>query len=230
MLLTIDTSANLCAASVSDAGAELGRCVRDIGTGHAEQLMDVIAEALANAGKSYDDLAGVAVAVGPGSFTGIRVGVSTARGLALALKLPSTGVSTLDAIAEEARALLPARSIVVAVDARREEVYAAAWDADGATVAEPEVTGLTDAVALLASLADPVLAGSAVPALVAAAGGAHDVASTLATADIAAYARLAHRQGFSGERPKPLYLRAPDAKPQASFVLPRRGDAPAEAS
>jgi tRNA threonylcarbamoyl adenosine modification protein YeaZ len=222
MLLTIDTCASLCAASVSEAGAELGRCVRDIGTGHAEQLMDVIAAALAAAGSSYDRLTGIAVAVGPGSFTGIRVGVSTARGLALALKVPSVGVGTLDAIAEEARALFPARSIVVAIDARREEVYTAAWDADGTPVAMPAVTSLADAVSLLASLADPVLAGSAAPALVAAAGGAHDVASTMATADIAAYARLADRQGLSGERPKPLYLRAPDAKPQTSFVLPRR--------
>lgn len=230
MLLTLDTSANLCAASVSDACVELGRCVRDIGTGHAEQLMDVIAEALAAAGKVYGDLTGIAVAVGPGSFTGIRVGVSTARGLALALKLPSTGVGTLDAIAEEARAMFPGRSVVIAIDARREEVYTAGWDADGAPVAAPAVSSLRDAVALAASVADPVLAGSAVPALVAAAGGAHDVASTLATADIAAYARLARRQGFSGERPKPLYLRAPDAKPQASFVLPRREDGPREAS
>ena len=223
MLLTLDTCAGLCAASVSDASRELGRCVRDIGTGHAEQLMGVIAEALAVAGNGYPDLTGIAVAVGPGSFTGIRVGVSTARGLALALKIPSTGVGTLDAIAEEARALFPARSVVVAIDARREEVYTAAWDADGATVAEPAVTNLADAVALLASLPDPVLAGSAVPAVVAGAGGAHDVASTMATADIAAYARLAHRRGFSGERPTPLYLRAPDARPQASFVLPRSG-------
>lgn len=223
MLLTLDTCASLCAASVSNAGRELGRCVRDIGTGHAEQLMDVIAAALAAAGKEYRDLTGIAVAVGPGSFTGIRVGVSTARGLALALKIASTGVGTLDAIAEEARALFPARGILVAIDARREEVYTAAWDADGTMVAPPAVTSLADAVALRASLADPVLAGSAVPALVAAAGGAHDVASTMATADIAAYARLAHRRGFSAERPRPLYLRAPDAKPQAGFVLPRRG-------
>ncbi|MBX3530604.1 MAG: tRNA (adenosine(37)-N6)-threonylcarbamoyltransferase complex dimerization subunit type 1 TsaB [Rhizobiaceae bacterium] len=224
MLLAIDTCASLCAASVSDDGAELGRCVRDIGTGHAEQLMDVIAEALSAAGRAYRDITGIAVAVGPGSFTGIRVGVSTARGLALALKVPSTGVGTLDAIAGETQALFPGRSLVVAIDARREEVYTAAWDADGALVAPPAVTGLDDAVALTASLVDPVLAGSAAPALIAAAGGAHDVASTLATADIAAYARLAARRGFSGERPKPLYLRPPDAKPQASFVLPRRED------
>ncbi len=222
MLLTIDTCADLCAASICEQGAELGRCVRDIGTGHAEQLMDVIAESLAAAGKTYSDLTEIAVAVGPGSFTGIRVGVSTARGLALALKLPSIGVGTLEAIAEETRALVPARSVMVAIDARRDEVYTAAFDADGIEIAEPAVTSLEAASRLLVTLADPVLAGSAAPMLAQHAGGAHDVASTLSTADIGAYARLAARRGMAGPRPKPLYLRAPDAKPQAGFVLPHR--------
>jgi tRNA threonylcarbamoyladenosine biosynthesis protein TsaB len=228
MLVTLDTCATLCAASISDAGAELGRSVRDIGTGHAEQLMDVIADALAAAGKAYRDLTGIGVSVGPGSFTGIRVGVSTARGLALALKVPSVGVGTLDAIAEETRRLFPARAVLVALDARRDELYTAAFDPEGRIVAEPAVMTLEQAVELLGKLADPVLAGSAAPMLADAAGGAFDIASTAATADIAAYARLAHRQGFSGERPKPLYLRAPDAKPQASFVLPRREDGQGE--
>src|SRR4051794_26516035 len=98
-ILAIDTAANLCAACVfdGDADRELGRSVRDIGKGHAEVLMDVIAEALAAAGAAFGDLDAVAVAVGPGSFTGIRVGVSVARGLALAQKIPAAGVSTLDA-------------------------------------------------------------------------------------------------------------------------------------
>src|SRR6185436_6170923 len=107
-LLAIDTAANLCAACVfdGDAGRELGRASRDIGKGHAEVLMDVIGEALAGAGVTYADLGAIAVAVGPGSFTGIRVGVSAARGLALALKIPSVGVNALEALAFEARQTL----------------------------------------------------------------------------------------------------------------------------
>lgn len=226
MLLAIDTCSNLCAASVSDAGRELGRCVRDIGTGHAEQLMAVIAAALDAAGKAYADLTAVAVAVGPGSFTGIRVGVSTARGLALALKIPSAGVGTLDALAEEVRSSFPGRPVLVAIDARRGELYGAAWDAAGTVAAAPAVMTAAEAVSLAARLHAPIIAGSAAAMMAEAAGGGFDVASTAATADIAAYARLAVRQGFSGERPKPLYLRAPDARPQASFVLPRREAAP----
>ena len=234
-LLTIDTCANLCAASVSDADGEFGRSVRDIGTGHAEQLMDVIAEALDAASREYRDLTGIAVAVGPGSFTGIRVGVSTARGLALALKLPATGIGTLDAIADETRTNNAGRAVLVAIDARRGELYVAGYDANGAEVVAPTVMTLAQAVALLTGgtgavdvrdhpprLDVPILAGSAAQLLADAAGGTLDIASPSATADIAAYARLAHRRGFTGERPKPLYLRAPDAKPQASFVLPRR--------
>jgi tRNA threonylcarbamoyl adenosine modification protein YeaZ len=224
MLLTLDTSANLCAASVSDGAHELGRCVRDIGTGHAEQLMDVIGEALAAAGKDYRNLTGIAVAVGPGSFTGIRVGVSTARGLALALKVPSVGVGTLDAIAAEAQSAFPGRAVLAAIDARRDELYVAGYDAAGAEVVAPAVAILSDAVAMLARMDAPVLAGSAAAMLADAAGRPFEIASTSATADIATYARLAHAQGSSGERPKPLYLRTPDAKPQASFVLPRRED------
>jgi tRNA threonylcarbamoyladenosine biosynthesis protein TsaB len=226
VLLTLDTCSSLCAASVSDAGAELGRCVRDIGTGHAEQLMDVIAQALEAAGKDYRDLTGIAVAVGPGSFTGIRVGVSTARGLALALKVPSVGVGTLDAIAAEARDAFPGRAVLAAIDARREELYLAGYDAGGVPLIAPAIATPGDAVAATGRMDAPVLAGSAAQMLAHAAGLHFDIASTSATADIATYARLAHRQGFSGDRPKPLYLRAPDAKPQASFVLPRREDAP----
>ncbi|MCB1426400.1 MAG: tRNA (adenosine(37)-N6)-threonylcarbamoyltransferase complex dimerization subunit type 1 TsaB, partial [Notoacmeibacter sp.] len=98
-LLAIDTAANLCAACLSDAetGAILGAEVLDIGKGHAEQLMDVIAQAMAEAGAQWPDLTRLAVTVGPGSFTGIRVGVAAARGLALALDLPLTGITTLEA-------------------------------------------------------------------------------------------------------------------------------------
>jgi tRNA threonylcarbamoyladenosine biosynthesis protein TsaB len=224
ILLAIDTSANLCAACVWDvaAGHELGRCVRDIGKGHAEQLMAVIDEALVAARKVYADLGAVAVAVGPGSFTGIRVGVAAARGLALALGIPSAGVTTLDALAEEARQLFPTRPVLAAIDAKRGEFYVGVFGADGRAVAGPAAMTPDDTLKLLGDLHEPVLTGSAAPALAASAVRSPDVASTKPTADIAAYARSAARQGFSGEKPKPLYLREADARPQAGFVLPRR--------
>jgi tRNA threonylcarbamoyladenosine biosynthesis protein TsaB len=222
-LLAIDTAANLCAACVFDAGAgrELGRVVLDIGTGHAERLMGVIEETLRISKTSYSALEGIAVVTGPGSFTGVRVGVSTARGLALALKIPAVGVTTLEAIAEETRRTFPGRPAMVAIDARRAECYATVQDGEGKTLYAPAVTGLAEAVEL-ARTYRPVLGGSAAGMIAAAAAPLKfEVGSLSATADIEIYARLAVSKDWSGEKPKPVYLREPDAKPSAGFILPR---------
>lgn len=224
IVLAIDTAASLCAACVWDTGAEreLGRCVRDPGKGHAEHLMAVIDEALAAAGRSYAELDAIAVAVGPGSFTGIRVGVATARGLALALGVPAIGVTALDALAEEARQAFAGRSVLAAIDARREEIYVATYDETGGRIFGPAIMRLPEAGAL-AREHKPVLTGSAAAMIAKAADVPLDIAGEAATADIATYARLASRQGYSGEKPRPLYLRDADAKPQAGFALPRKG-------
>src|SRR5690606_26362793 len=113
MILVIDTSAALCAACVfdPDSGQELGRSVLDLGKGHAEHMIAVIDDALAEAKLGYSNLSKIAVSVGPGSFTGVRVGVAAARGLALALKVPAVGVTTSEALGAETRAAWPARKV-----------------------------------------------------------------------------------------------------------------------
>ena len=224
-LLAIDTAANLCAASVLDteAGEERGRAVLDLGKGHAEQLMGVIGSALAAAGLDFADLGAVAVATGPGSFTGIRVGVAAARGLALALKIPAIGVTTLEAIAAETRERFPGRAVLAALDAGRGEIHAALYDEKGSALREPFVADLSEAAAI-ATDKKPVLAGSAAAMIAAAAAPSpFDFGASGATADIGVYARIAAVKGPSAERPKPVYLRGPDAKPQAGFALPRKG-------
>ena len=222
-ILAIDTAANLCAACIFDAErhAELARTVRDIGKGHAEILMDVIQETLTAAGMSFPALGAVAVSVGPGSFTGVRVGVSVARGLALALKIPAAGVSTLEALAFETRAALGAQRVLAAIDGGRDGIYAALYDEFAQILYAPVVAQL-DKVVELASGAT-ALAGSAAPRIAAAAPSQDLLFGPLAaTADIATYARVALAGGFAGGRPRPLYLRAPDARPQAHLALPRR--------
>lgn len=222
-LLAIDTAANLCAACVWDteAGAERGRSVADLGKGHAEFLIATIDAALKAAGCGYGDLGMLAAATGPGSFTGVRVGVATLRGLALALKIPAAGVSTLDAIAAEAAAAHSGRKVLAAIDAGREELYVALYDELAKPIYGPVVTTHANALEI-ARRDDPVLAGSAARAI--ASGLAPlpaEIGPEAATADIATYARIAAARGPVPQPPVPLYLREPDAKPQAGFVLPR---------
>jgi tRNA threonylcarbamoyl adenosine modification protein YeaZ len=219
-LLAIDCSANLCAACVYDAVAdrELGRAVLDLGKGHAEHLMGVVADAMQASGLAFADLGAVAVSVGPGSFTGVRVGVSAARGYALALGIPAIGVTTLEALAAEAREQSGRGNVLAALDGGRGEIQAAVYGPAGEILFQPSVIDLERAVALASEFA-ATLAGTA----------ADHIAEALQsvgpgpqapTADIAIYARLASGKK-PGEKPKPLYLREPDAKPQAGFILPR---------
>jgi tRNA threonylcarbamoyl adenosine modification protein YeaZ len=221
IVLAIDCAASLCAACVYDAVAqkELGRNVLDLGKGHAEHLMAVIADALNASGVGYVDLDAIAVSTGPGSFTGVRVGVSTARGLALALKITAIGVTTLEALAVQAREKFPGRAVLVALDGGREEIHAALYDEAAILRYGPAVSTLAEMVEM-ASTNMPVLAGTVGGKIAAAATGVFDFGPDGATADIAVYARLAATKG-AGEKPHPLYLRAADAKPQAGFVLPR---------
>mgnify|MGYP001497765643 CR=1 FL=1 len=211
-LLAIDTAAHLCAACVWDTDAgERGRAVLDLGKGHAEHLMAVIDAALESAGCTYADLDAIAVSVGPGSFTGVRVGVAAARGLALALKIPAAGVTTLEALAEEARERQPGRAAVARIEAGRGQAYVAGFSAGGEPAFGPAAVSLDEADRLVAEAgADAVLAAGT-------------------TADIAVYARLAAKKlaaGIPAGRPKPLYLREADARPQDAFALPRREERP----
>lgn len=218
MLLAIDTSASLCAAAVYDGEREVGRNVIDIGKGHAEHLIGVIDAALADGAKSYADLTRIVVAIGPGSFTGIRVGVATARGLALALRIPAVGVSNLEAVAAQAGKELPGRIVMAAFASAQCLVQAAVYQPFAKIVHTPATMSASDALAL-ALRHDAIVAGSA-SALLAAMDHRIAIASDAVTADVGIYARLGLLKD-AVEKPKPLYLREPDAKPQASFVLPR---------
>ena len=227
ILLVIDCAASLCAACVYDTatGTERGRSVLDLGKGHAEHLIGVVDDALAAAGLALGDIDAIAVSVGPGSFTGIRVAVSAARGLALALGIPAIGVNVLEAIAEESRSDFPGATILAALATTGDRVQMAIYDAAGVEDYAPSVVGLREA-ALIAGERRAVLVGTAAGTLASLLDGdTPTVGSQAATADIAAYARVAARKGATGPRPTPLYLREPDAKPQAGFILPRRGDA-----
>ncbi|MDA4846309.1 tRNA (adenosine(37)-N6)-threonylcarbamoyltransferase complex dimerization subunit type 1 TsaB [Hoeflea poritis] len=219
--LAIDTSARLCAACVYDAAHEavLGQAIEDIGRGHAERLFPVIDQALGAASTAYDDIGRLGVCIGPGSFTGVRVGVSAMRGLALALSRPVVGISVFEAqIPDVPRG----RPVLIVQDARRGEVYAQLFDGKGAAVSAPAAMPC-EAAADLARKHGAFLLGSGAR-LVAKAGegAALEVADHDAKADIVRIARCAAEKQPSEDAPKPLYLRGADAKPQTGFALPRQ--------
>src|SRR5438876_6200983 len=130
-VLAVETSTLAGGAALLDGGLVVGEYTLDISLTHSERLMGTIDRLLTDAGWTVHDLEGLAVSVGPGSFTGLRIGLSTVKGLALALTIPIAAVPTLDAMA----AALPFAELPVCpvIDARKGEVYASLyrWDDDG---------------------------------------------------------------------------------------------------
>lgn len=217
IVLAIDTSGSGCSAAVydSESATVLGHAGADLGRGHAERLMEFVDEALAAAARPLSDIDRIAVTVGPGSFTGIRVGVAAARGLALALGKATVGVSTLEVIAGGLRAATPGRAVLVAIDAKRDEVYVQAFDAAGVAMGAPEALSVEAARERFSGF-DGILGGS----------GAHLVVPDTSPEapeliDIAVVARLGAAADPASAKPRPLYLRGPDAKPQAGFAIAR---------
>lgn len=233
VILALDTAGENCAVAVAKTGNGLGLLARRseaIGRGHAERLMPMIGETLAEAGLTYADLERIAVTTGPGSFTGTRIGVAAARGLALALGIPAVGISVLDALIEAARGRADGL-IVAALDARRGEIYAKAITpgsklGSGAARLEAQVTTAAAlAQAIVGLNGEPVtLTGSAAAEIARAldeAGIAAAIAGEVASADIGIVAALAVLAECDSP-PVPLYLRPPDAKPQTGLAVARK--------
>lgn len=223
-ILALDTAASWCSVAVynSDGDIVLADVSENIGKGHAEVLMDYVERAVREAKLSLRDMDRVAVNIGPGSFTGVRIGVSAARGFALALDVPAIGVTAFEALAAETQSLSPEKPVLVLLDAHRGEIYAQSFDAKGLPSAKPLVLSREEAEALAVSqAANTVLAGSAAPAINEVIGSRFTLGPVEPTAKIGIYARQASSRQ-PGDAPKPLYMRGPDAKPQIGFALPRK--------
>lgn len=130
-ILALETSAKAVSAAVTEDGKVLCSGYQDTGLTHSRTLMPIVEHILKNTGLTMDDIDAVAVAAGPGSFTGIRIGVAAAKGLAFAADKPAAGVSTLAAMARGVS--LADGLIICAMDARRNQIYNALFEAkDGA--------------------------------------------------------------------------------------------------
>ena len=218
ILLALDTAGVDCAVAIYDSESDvvLAEVSETIGKGHAERLMTLVDAALDQAGKSLADLGRIAVTIGPGSFTGIRVGVAAARGFALALGIEAVGVTTLSVLAAAHRQSGAAGNVVAVMDAKRGEVYAQVFGPDGAALTEPAELAITEAC-LLPGRFEAAVTGSGAPLL----SGERE-GSGPDHFPIALVARLGADLASGAAKPKPLYLRAPDAKPQTGFALSRQ--------
>lgn len=220
-LIAIDTALEDCAVGVIDGAREI-LISETIGRGHAERLMGMVAAAMEEAGLAYRDLDRIAVTVGPGSFTGLRVGIAAARGLALTTGVPAIGIGTLAVHAETARHEIGATPVLAVLAAGRGELYGQSFAADGAPAGPPEAAPAATFARRLG--ANTLIAGSGAPALAEILGDearARTVHQRSAP-DLAALCRLGAAAPLTGQAPRPLYLRPPDAKPQTAGRIARR--------
>ena len=225
-VLAIDTALAACSAAVLDTGD--GGIVASesvpMTRGHAEALMPLLVQLMQGAGMDFGDIDRVVVTTGPGSFTGLRVGISAARGIALAAGKPAVGLSTLAAYAAPHMATDETVPVVAAIDARHAHVYLQVFGPGGRTHTAPRLSPLAEAVRAAAA-ARSCIVGSAAQS-VAAGLSDLDPSPTAVDArpapDIAWVARMGAVVPEGKSPPKPQYLRAPDAQPQNAAQLPRR--------
>ena len=219
IILAIDTASSICAVALMADGSLVARVSDKIGKGHAEKLIDQIILATKEAGLDLDKVDRIAVNIGPGSFTGVRIGVATSRGLALALQKPAIGVSSLEAIAYEAHHQFPEKRIISLIDAGRGMVYRQDFDKNSKSLSPARVQETEDVVATLDE--DAILAGPFAKTIGNLAKVNDNAIFSIDAPDVVSFAILSQSKLPEGS-PKPLYLRDADAKPQMGFSLPRK--------
>ena len=195
----------------------VARRYRAMERGHAEALMPMLVETMVEAGETYAALAAVAVTVGPGAFTGIRIGLAAARGIGLAADVPVIGVTTFAAVAEAvSEAERRDRALLVLLDSKRGDVFVQEFTPERAAVGPPAILS-PDAVLQRLSARSFVIAGDGI-AVVRPSLEAARLAAAYSTAsgpvDASHVARLAVRSVAerTGLPPTPLYLRAPEVR------------------
>jgi tRNA threonylcarbamoyladenosine biosynthesis protein TsaB len=224
-ILALDTSMGACSAAVlcaSSGTRRLNALQAEMERGHAEALMPMVDEVLTEAGVSAGDLNVIAATLGPGSFTGVRIAIAAARGLALVTQTKLFGIDSLTVMARAAlmEGLALDGPFVVAVDARRRMLYFGLYDEQAQKLDGPLLIAPDDAVTLLPPELR-VVVGSGGPLLADAAaerGRLLEPALPTLQPSAAALADIALEGGETTAVLRPLYLRPPDAKPQAQAV------------
>lgn len=234
IVLAFDTSGTACSVAVADVGqGEPGAPPgiaqsREVVRGHAEALMPMVADVMAEAGLGFDALDLIAVTVGPGLFTGLRAGIAAARGLALATGLPCVGVSAFAALAATCRRDGPSadvETLAVCIDSRRADIFVQAFDRAG-TAIDAAAAVLPSALAQRLPAGPVAVAGSAADPAQHALIAAGRAARLLPVRSVCPRALIrfaaAAWQNDSALPPQPLYLREPDTGPSADVAPTRR--------
>lgn len=218
--LSVDTSGPACQVALAREGELVGGESKPMLRGHGEALVPMVEAVLASIGADYEALDRIGVCVGPGSYTGLRIALSAARGFGVALNVPVIGFNALEALAASDALETSERANRVAVlDARNGLVYAQSFDEVGEATTEPEV--LADLVAAVSVPAEARVVGPAAQAVAELArqsGKSVTVGRNEPVASLEALAALTNQKVPNG-RPAPLYLKPVDAALSASAGL-----------
>lgn len=221
-LLALDAAGSACSAALWRDGAVRSRRFEAMRRGQSERLVPMIEAVMSEAGLAYGSLDAIAVTTGPGGFTGVRIGLATARGLALACGRPLIGVSSFEAVAAAVDGTeWQGRTLVVLLDAKRAEVYAQAFDSGLRPLSAARAV-LPGALDMFMPPGPLTLAGDAVnqgQGALEAAGRDLIIATAPGLADAAVVAGLAATRPLPGPGapgPQPIYLRDPDVTLPAS--------------
>ncbi len=199
VILAIDTATGPCSTALWKAGKVAGYLENKAPVMQSACLMPMIEELLKQTGTAYPQLSAVACTIGPGSFTGIRVGLAAARGICFAAKIKGLGFTTLETLAQAAKKEAGDKPILSLLNAGKGEVYYQAFAA--AALYEPRIGTIAEA---LASAPDALVAGNMEI------GGRHIASAAYPRAD--ALAELAALHASPAQSLSPFYIRAPDAK------------------
>ena len=227
-ILALDTSMGACSAAVlqkDGAAHRLSLREETMARGHAEALMPMVEEVMQGAGLAFAEIEVIAATLGPGSFTGVRIAIAAARGLALVTGARLFGTDSLSVMAKLARAsgALGPGPFAIAVDARRGMVYFGLYDEEAGKLAGPLLLTPDEALGFLPSGLGGA-AGSGASLLAEAAslqGRILDASLPELQPSAGALAEIAYQSGETVPALRPLYLRPPDAKPQGQAVLRR---------